>query len=91
MTTDQTQSIPMNKPEAIKNIGTQTRRKQVMLLEEFNNVWKLTKDEPDFPRKLLKYYNIYNIDTDNKKLTETDILRLVAKHFAVRPKIKHEM
>ena len=42
-------------------------------LHEFQQVLELTKDESDFPRKLLKYYNINSKD----KLTAKDV-RLLA-------------
>lgn len=46
-----------------------------LYLDEFQLVWKLTKDESDFPRKLLKYYNINSED----KLTAKDVRLLASK------------
>jgi len=46
--------------------------KIIHVLEEFNNVCTLTEPEHDFPRKLLKYYNV-NIPSKKDKLTFRDM------------------
>lgn len=73
----------MNKAQAIKEIGSLSRIKQLLLMQEFHNVWMLTQDEPDFPRKLLKYYNI----TSDVKLDDRDILLLISKAFTIKPRL----
>lgn len=82
MTLVQTQS-KLSKAQAIKTIADQPEKKQGMLLQEFLDVFKLTQDEPDFPRKLLKYYNI----TSEEKLTDRDILLLIGKYFTIKPRL----
>lgn len=72
----------MNKAQAIKTIGDLSRIKQLLLIQEFHNVWTLCKDEPDFPRKLLKYYNV----TSDIELTDRDVLLLIGKCFEIKPK-----
>lgn len=85
MTLVQTQS-KLSKVKAIKTIGDLSRIKQLLLIQEFQNVFNLTQDEPDFPRKLLKYYNI----TSQDKLTDRDILLLIGKCFTIKPRLTKE-
>lgn len=75
----------IQKTEAIKTIADQSKVRQGMLLQEFLNVWMLTQDEPDFPRKLLKYYNISA--TSDMKLKDRDILLLLGKCFTIKPRL----
>lgn len=77
----------MNKAEQLKTITDATRRRQLIILDEFSNVWELTKDDHDFPRRLLKYYNILNeFDEYTQAITESDILKLIVKYFDIKPK-----
>ena len=54
-------------------------------LNEFTNIYRLTEEESDFPRKLLKYYNI-NLDEGVQQLAETDIRSL--RHYVDKAKKK---
>ena len=67
---------PTNKIKLLKQAikGEITKRSE-HILEEYKNVFILTINEPDFPRKLLKYYNVV-LDKDDEKLTVRDVCML---------------
>jgi hypothetical protein len=57
-------------------------------LNEFTNVFRLTEEENDFPRKLLRYFSI-NLPEDAEPLNESDIRSL--RHFVEKAKKKEMM